>query len=112
MLSILASDQSLDIAVAFSSLGDSEHVVVSLSMDFSVRSKIDDSSHRKAFDYSSTDWDSFHNPIRDGPRENLLKLDILVFLLCQLLLIECYTVQIPSFHGMSHCVPDQRFVSL
>ena len=87
MLSILASDQSLDTAVAFSSLGDSEHVAVSLSMDFSVRSKIDDSSHRKAFDYSSTDWDSFHNPIRDGPRENLLKLDILVFLLCQLLFL-------------------------
>ena len=52
--------------MTFPSLGNSDHVVVSVSIDFPINSKQDTPFHRVAYDYSRADWDGLHDHLRDG----------------------------------------------
>ena len=58
----------------FSSLGNSDHVVVSVSIDFPINSKQDTLFHHIAYDYSQADWDALHDHLRDVPWEDVFKL--------------------------------------
>ena len=55
-------------------MGNSDHVVVSVSIDFPVNSKQDSPFHRVAFDYSRGDWDGLCDHLRDVPWEDIFKL--------------------------------------
>ena len=54
----LSSDASICSTMAFPPLGNSDHVVVSVSIDFPSYSQPDASFHHMAYDYSRADWDS------------------------------------------------------
>ena len=70
----LSSDTSICSTMAFPPLGNSDHVVVSVSIDFPINSKQDTSFHRVAYDYSRADWDGLCDHLRDVPWENIFKL--------------------------------------
>ena len=53
--------------MAFAPLGNSDHVVVSVSIDFPTSSQWDAPFHRIAYDYSRADWDGLHDHLRDVP---------------------------------------------
>ena len=55
-------------------LGNSDHVVVSVSIDFPINSEQDIPFHRVAYDYSRADWDGLCDHLRDVPWENIFKL--------------------------------------
>ena len=60
--------------MAFSPLGNSDHVVVSVSIDFPTNSQQDAPFHRIAYDYSRADWDGLRDHLRDVPWEDIFKL--------------------------------------
>ena len=60
--------------MAFPPLGNSDHVVVSVSIDFLINSKQDTLFHRMAYDYSHADWDGLHDHLRHVPWEDIFKL--------------------------------------
>ena len=60
--------------MAFPPLGNSDHVVVSVSIDFPTNSQQDAPFHRIAYDYSRADWDGLHDHLRDVPWEDIFKL--------------------------------------
>ena len=53
--------------MAFPQLGNSDHVVVSVCIDFTSDSQRDAPFHRIAYDYSRADWDGFRDHSRDVP---------------------------------------------
>ena len=55
-------------------MGNSDHVVVSVSIDFPSYSQWDAPFHCIAYDYSCADWDGFHDHLRDVPWEDISKL--------------------------------------
>ena len=69
----LTSDESICSADVHPPLGRSDHVVVSISIDFGTLSKKDSPFHRKAFDYSRADWDGFRDLLRDIPWDDIFK---------------------------------------
>ena len=52
----LSSDASVCSTMAFSQMGNSDHVVVSVSIGFPSNSQRDASLHRIAYDYSCANW--------------------------------------------------------
>ena len=70
----LFSDASICSTMAFPPLGNSDHVVVSVSIDFPINSKQDNLFHRVAYDYSRADWDGLRDHLRDVPWEDIFKL--------------------------------------
>ena len=60
--------------MAFPPLGNSNHVVVSVSIDFPSNSQRDASFHCIAYDYSCADWDGLCDHLRDVPWEDIFKL--------------------------------------
>ena len=60
--------------MAFPPLGNSDHVVVSVSIDFPSYSQQDALFHRIAYDYSCADWNGLHDHLRDVPGEDIFKL--------------------------------------
>ena len=60
--------------MAFPPLGNSDHVVVSVSIDFPINSKQDTPFHRMAYDYSCADWDGLRDHLRDVPWEDIFRL--------------------------------------
>ena len=62
--------------MAFLPLGNSDHAVVSVSIDFPLNSKRDALFHHIAYDYSRTDWDGLCNHLRDVPQEDIFKLSV------------------------------------
>ena len=56
----LSSDTSLCSTMAFPPLGNSNHVVVLVSIDFPSKSQQDALFYRIAYDYSRSDWDGLH----------------------------------------------------
>ena len=70
----LSSDASICSAMAFPPLGNSDHVVVSVSTDFPSNSQQDAPFHHIAYDYSRADWDSLCDHLRDVPWEDIFKL--------------------------------------
>ena len=63
----LSSDASICSTMAFPPLGNSNHVVVSVSIDIPINSKRDAPFHCIAYDYSRADWDGFRDHLRDIP---------------------------------------------
>ena len=53
--------------MALPPLGNSDHVVVSGSIDFPSNSEQDALFHCAAYDYSHTDWYGLHDHLRDVP---------------------------------------------
>ena len=70
----ISSDASICSAMAFPPLGNSDHVVVSVSIDFPTNSQQDAPFHRIAYDYSRADWDGLRDHLRDVPWEDIFKL--------------------------------------
>ena len=58
----------------FPPLQNSDHVVVSVSIDFPSNSQRDAPFHRIAYDYSCADWDGLCDHLRDVPWEDIFKL--------------------------------------
>ena len=70
----LSSDASICSTMAFPPLGNSDHVVVSVSIDFLSYSQRDAPFDRVAYDYSRADWDGLRDHLRDVPWEDIFKL--------------------------------------
>ena len=70
----LSSDASICSTMAFPPLVNSDHVVVSVSIDFPINSKQDTPFHGVAYDYSRADWDGLRDHLRDVPWEDIFKL--------------------------------------
>ena len=70
----LSSDASICSTMAFPPLGNSDHVVVSVSIDFPTNSQQDAPFHCIAYDYSHADWDGLRDHLRDVPWEDIFKL--------------------------------------
>ena len=60
--------------MAFPPLGNSDHVVVSVSIDFPVNSKQDTPFHHSSYDYSRADWDGLCDHLRDVPWADIFDL--------------------------------------
>ena len=60
--------------MAFPLLGNIDHVVVSVSIDFHSNSQQDVPFHCIAYDYSCADWDGLRDHLRDVPRKDIFKL--------------------------------------
>ena len=61
--------------MAFPPLGNSDNVVVSVSIDFPINSKQDTLFHRMAYDYSRADWNGLRDHFMgDVPWEDIFKL--------------------------------------
>ena len=69
----LSFDASICSTMAFPPLGNSNHVVVSVSIDFPSYSQQDAQFHCIAYDYSRADWDSLRDHLRDVPWEDISK---------------------------------------
>ena len=67
--------------MAFPPLGNSDHVVVSVSIDFPINSKQDTLFHRVAYDYSRADWDGLCDHLRDVPWGGISLNSVLLLLL-------------------------------
>ena len=59
--------------MAFPPLGNSNHVVVSVSIDFPVNSKQNTPFHCVAYDYSRADWGGLCDHLRDVSWEDIFK---------------------------------------
>ena len=70
----ISSDTSICSAMAFPPLGNSDHVAVSVPIDFPSNSQQDAPFHRIAYDYSRSEWDSLRDNFRDVPWEDIFKL--------------------------------------
>ena len=70
----LSSDTTICSTMTFFPLGNSDHVVVSASIDFPSYSQWDALFHCIAYDYSCADWDNLCDHLRDVPWEDLFKL--------------------------------------
>ena len=71
---VISSDASICSTMAFPLLGNSGHVVVSVSIDFPTNSQQDAPRHCIAYDYSRADWDGLCDHLRDVPLEDIFKL--------------------------------------
>ena len=70
----LSSDAIICSALAFPPFGNSDHVVVSVSIDFLSNSQQDPQFHHIDCDYSHADWDHLCDHLRDVPWEDIFKL--------------------------------------
>ena len=61
----ISSDASICSTMAFSPLGNSDHVVVSVSIDFPSYSQWHTLFHHIAYDYSCAEWDGFRDHLRE-----------------------------------------------
>ena len=60
--------------MAFPTRGNSDHLVVSVSIDFPSNSQQDSLFHHIAYGYSCADWDGLRDHLRDVPGEDIFKL--------------------------------------
>ena len=58
----------------FPPLGNSGHIVVSVSINFTINSKQNALFHFIAYDYSRANWDGLCDHLRDVPWEDIFKL--------------------------------------
>ena len=71
---LLSSEASNCFTKTFSPQRNSDHVPVSVFIDFPLNSQQDAPFHRLAYDYSRADWDDLSDHLRGVPWENILKL--------------------------------------
>ena len=69
----LSSDTSICSAMAFLPLGNSDHVIVSVSIDFLSNSKQDSPFLDIAYDYSYVNWDGLLDHFRNVLSEDIFK---------------------------------------
>ena len=60
--------------MALTPLGNSDHVAVSVPIDFSLNLKRDALFHSIAYDCSPADWDGLHDHVRDVQWEVIFKI--------------------------------------
>ena len=60
--------------MAFPALGNSDHVVVSVSIDFPSNSNLEALFHCLAYDFSCSDWGSLCDHLRDVPWEDIFNI--------------------------------------
>ena len=70
----LSSDAIICSTMAFSPLGNSDQVFVSVSIDFPSYLQQDPPFHRIAYDYSRVDWDGVCDHLSNLPSEDFFKL--------------------------------------
>ena len=70
----ISSDANIGSTMAFPPLGNSDHIVVSVSIDFPTNSQREAPFHRIAYDYSRADWGGLRDHLRDVPWEDIFKL--------------------------------------
>ena len=70
----ISSDASICSTMAFPPLGNSDHVIVSVSMDFPTNSQQDAPFYRIAYNYSRADWDGLHDHLTDVPWDDIFRL--------------------------------------
>ena len=70
----ISSDVSICSTTAFPPLRNSDHVAVSVSIDFPINSKWDAQFHRIAYNYYRADWDGLCDNMKDVPWEDIFKL--------------------------------------
>ena len=70
----ISSDASIFSTMAFRSLGNSDHVVFSVSIEFPLNSHRDAPFHRIAYYYSHANWDGLWDHLRDVPWQDIFKL--------------------------------------
>ena len=70
----LCSDTIISSIMAFPPLRNSDHAVVSVSIDFPSNSQRDAPFHRTAYDYIRADWDGLCDHLRDVLWEDIFKL--------------------------------------
>ena len=70
----LSSATSICSTIAFPPLGNSDHVVVSVSIDFPLYSQQDAPFHHIAYDYCGDDWDSLRDHLADVLCKDIFKL--------------------------------------
>ena len=95
----LSSDASICSTMAFPPLGNSDHVVVPVSIDFPSNSQHDPPFHRMAYDYSRADWDGLHDHLRAVPWEGIFKHSAFPASEC------CEWVQV----GIDAYIPDRKY---
>ena len=69
-----SSDASICPTMTFPPLQNSDHVAVSVSINFPSNSQWDTLFHCIAYDYSCADWDSLLDHLRYVPWEDIFKL--------------------------------------
>ena len=69
------SDASIYSTMAFPLLGNSDHVIVSVSIDFPSNSHLDAPFYHTTYDYSRDDWDGPRDHLRNVPRKDIFKLN-------------------------------------
>ena len=84
--------------MTFPPLGNSNHVVVSGSIDFPSYLQRDAPFHHIAYDYSCADWDGLRDPFRDASWEDIFKLSA-SDTASELSLIESITSSLTHLHG-------------
>ena len=72
----ISADASICSTMAFPPVGNSDHVVVSVSIDFPTNSKRDAPFHRIAYDGSRADWDGRRDHLREVPWEDIFKFSV------------------------------------
>ena len=70
----ISSDSSTCFSITFPPFGNSDHAVVSVSIEFPSYSQQDISFHLIAYDHSRADWDRLHDRLRDVPWEVIFKI--------------------------------------
>ena len=70
----ISFDASICFTAAFPPLGNSDDVVVSVSIDFPLNLQRYAPFHHLAYDYSCADWDGLRDHLRDVPWEDIYKL--------------------------------------
>ena len=71
----LPSDTGIFSTMTFPPLGNSDHVAVSVSIDFPSNSKRDAPFNHIVYDCSHVDWDGLCDYLRDVPWTDIFKLD-------------------------------------
>ena len=69
----ISFDTNICSTMAFSPLGNSDHVVVSVSIDFPINPKQDALFQCIAYDYSHVDWNGLCDYLRDVSWEDIFK---------------------------------------
>ena len=72
----LSSGLTIYSAMDFLPLGNSDHVVISVSIDFPPNSQEDALFHCIAYDYSCADWEGLCDHLRDVSWEDIFKLSV------------------------------------
>ena len=118
----LSCDISICSTMVFLPLGNSDDVVVSVSIDFSINSKRDAPFHRIAYDYSRADWDGLCDHFRDVPWEDIFKLRALLLLvnfvsgfrleLMYIYLIASIRLSFTHLHGFQQLLLLPQFIEI